>query len=396
MNFNFKPIAIGALLIMYTIGSYAQTDSETLPLTADSLSTGNYKDVFKSFFQLAFDKITSKDKSIQFTSNPFAVMTKMDTSLLIDNKYYKYRHIRDLNFAFAAKLDSSYKFNGFSSGIKYALVNDRDETISREFVKSAFEANDENNKLNNDVNAYLTTLDIGDPHRQLYRQQANDFFSGKINFSDVDPDFQEIIKTKAKDLNLVNFLIFLEKDKNFNVGSAKKLAYDSLKTLFQKGWLWTVGVSDTTYKDQFAFSNVVLSTQVLKGISKPFKSVGVEIDFNGAINFLDDTLKIGRDLKRTVLLIEPGLNLSFKIKRTQYSWAEFKLSGGYTNVLSGRYLEEMKDNITLNATLRIRIINDIWIPFEIKYDPKSGNVFGFLNVRANFTGIGKLLKGSGT
>ena len=91
-------------------------------LTADSLATGNYKDVLTSFFQLAFNRFIGDDKEIRFASNPFAVMAKADTSLLMDAKYYKYRHLRDLNFSFAAKLDSSYKFNGFSSGIKYIPI----------------------------------------------------------------------------------------------------------------------------------------------------------------------------------------------------------------------------------------------------------------------------------
>ncbi|PZR09688.1 MAG: hypothetical protein DI539_21775, partial [Flavobacterium psychrophilum] len=95
---------------------------------------------------------------------------------------------------------------------------------------------------------------------------------------------------------------------------------------------------------------------------------------------------------RQVFTFEPGLNLTIKTRRTQYSWAEFKLSGGYTR-LNRIYAGERKDSITLNGTLRIRVFGDIWIPLEIKYDPRKGNLFGFLNIRANFKAIKDMTSG---
>ncbi len=94
-------------------------------------------------------------------------MAKMDTSLLVDTKYYNYRHLRDLNFSFAARLDSSYKFNGLSSGLKYALINRRDETVSRAFLISVADnyKTQELFTLNNDVEKYIATL-INNPELQ--------------------------------------------------------------------------------------------------------------------------------------------------------------------------------------------------------------------------------------
>src|SRR6202008_343289 len=104
-------------------------------LTADSLASGNYKDVLKSFFQLSFEKFTGPDKELKFTSTPFAVMAKLDSTLLVDEKYLKYRTLRNINFSFAAKIDSVFKFNGYSSEIKYAIINKRDETVSKAFTE---------------------------------------------------------------------------------------------------------------------------------------------------------------------------------------------------------------------------------------------------------------------
>jgi hypothetical protein len=51
------------------------------------------------------------------------------------------------------------------------------------------------------------------------------------------------------------------------------------------------------------------------------------------------------------------------------------------------YANEDRDRLFFNGTIRVRIMNDIWVPLEIKYDPKHGNLFGFINVRANFRAL---------
>jgi hypothetical protein len=204
------------------------------------------------------------------------------------------------------------------------------------------------------------------------------------SFDKLDPDLQSAIKDKATTLQLTSFQKLLKNDPKLNIGKADLQTYTDLRTLFQKRWLWTVGVSDTTYNNQFVFSNVVLNTEILKGISDPNHAVGVELDLKGSYQYLDDSTKTGRDLHRQILHAEPGLNIVFQTRQTHYSLAEFKLSGEFNHIASGRYASERMDSLTLNATLRVRIMNDFWIPLEIKYDPKSGNIFGFLNVRLNF------------
>lgn len=385
--------AIISACSMIAVTSLAQQKS-TIPLSADSLATGNYKDVLKSFFQLAFNRLTARDKELQFSSNPFAVMAKLDSSLLIDTNYFKYTRLRNLNFSFGLGLDSSYKFNGFSSGVKYAIINKRDETISREFAKAAYAANDEFNKLTSAVGSFIATINRNDPKWALYIGQYNSFRNDtNFKFSQVDKDLQKVIKHLADSLKLEGFLE-LVKDKNLIASKVIKQKYDSLKEIFQKGFLWTVGLSDTTYKDDFFFSNVLLNTEMVKGFGKPKRGSNWEFNFKAGVNFVDDTLKTGRDLGRNILSFEPGLNWVFRTKNTLKSFAEFKLSGSYYHVFQGLYKDEENDRLTLNGTLRIRIINDIWVPLEIKYDPKSGNVFGFLNVRANFQGLRDLINPS--
>ena len=70
-----------------------------------------------------------------------------------------------------------------------------------------------------------------------------------------------------------------------------------------------------------------------------------------------------------------------------------KFGGSYQHNFGSLYPLEERDQLTFNGTLRLRLIADIWVPLEFKYDPKSGNVFGFLNVKANFSTLGNIAKG---
>ncbi|HEY1202281.1 MAG TPA: hypothetical protein VGE79_14925, partial [Niastella sp.] len=135
MTGKFSVLTAG-LLICLCVQVKAQQKSPNPVFTADSLATGNYKDVLNSFFQFAFEKMTSPNKELKFTGTPFAVMAKLDTTLLVDTLYTKYRALRNLNYMVSLRLDTSFRFNGFSSGIKYAIINKRDETVSRAFLNT--------------------------------------------------------------------------------------------------------------------------------------------------------------------------------------------------------------------------------------------------------------------
>ena len=106
------------------------------PLTADSLASGNYKNELSSFYQLAFNDLTGPNKALAFTSNPFAIMARANSKYYVDTNYYKLRWLRNFNFNFNLNLDSTYQFNGCNIGFKYALINNRDQTVSKTFIKT--------------------------------------------------------------------------------------------------------------------------------------------------------------------------------------------------------------------------------------------------------------------
>lgn len=384
-----------AAVMLFIASSLCQAQEIPSPaLTADSLATGNYKDVLNSFFQLAFEKLTGPDKELKFTSTPFAVMARMDTNLLTDKNYVKYNTLRNINFAFSLRLDSSYKFNGFTSSVKYAIINKRDETVSRAFLSivSRNESVKELQQLGTLIFQYASSIPDTAQKRRVI-QQATAFRKGEIGFDGLDPLTQSAILAATQNSPLTqNLYKTISEDKSFNLKNAAADIYQRLKKEYNNNLLWTIGITDTTYKNQFMFSNIVLHSELLRGVSNNQRKNDVELNIRTSLQLTDDTLKAGRDLKRTVFSFEPGVNMVLKMKETGKSFFEWKLGGGYYRTFNGLYNGEAKELITLNSTLRIRLLHDIWLPLEIRYDPKEGNWFGFLNVKANFTALGGLAK----
>lgn len=387
-----KKIKIICLLLICCGTIFSQDTAVSKIITADSLATGNYKDVLTSFFQLAIENITGPEKEIKFTSNPFAIMLRANPKLLVDTSYRKFRVLRNINFGFNVKLDSNYKFNGFASAINYAIINKRDYTIYKKFPDLLMIKNEEYHKLNRGLTKIRVTLPVESPLRDSLLVQAERLFRDtNFAYSQLDPEVKARIEKVALDSGLTRFLALVRSDENVNVARQINQNDEDVRNSFKNKLLWTVGISDTTYSDQLLFSNVVLSTQLLKGFGDVKKSHGFEIDIKGMYNVIDDTLKAGRDLKRSLLAFEGGLNYVWRSKKTDLSFFEFKMSAAYNRIFNGIYADERKEVFTLNGTFRIRVFEDIWIPVQFKYDPDTGNVFGFLNVKANFTALRNIL-----
>jgi hypothetical protein len=393
---------IKSLLGLYLVTTagicYGQNNSseEVKPiLTADSLASGNVKDILTSFFQLAFNHLTSPDKELNFNSNPFAIILKSNPGLAKDTYYYKYRALRKTNFSFGIKLDSSFRFNGFSSGVKYALIDQRDSSTSKLLFQNLRNDNlgKERDQLQLKLVEYANTIqNINE--KKKFNAAIRDFFNKDTPFNNLSDSLKAAVKKIIADDKESYPVIsdIIENNPSSNMVTEERKVYESLKNQIKDDLLWTIGVSDTTYKNQFFFSNILLKTELLKGIGRPKRGSNWEFNVQAGLNFADDTLRKGRDLKRSILSFEPGFNWVVRNKSNDHSFLEFEFSGSYTHNFGSLYAGGKRDSLTFNGTIRVRIIDDIWIPLEIKYDPESGNVFGFINIRANFSGLGKLAK----
>ena len=377
------------LFSIVAISSTAQNKKISAIITADSLASGNYKDVLTSFFQIAFDKLTGKDKELKFSSNPYAVMMKANPDLEIDYNYKKNRVLRNLNFNFSLKLDTSYRFNGFSSGISYALINKRDYTVYTEFIRLAIDKNAEFNKLQNGISQALSGIDDADLKKR-FREQGNKLLNDEsYTYDKLDNDVKQRVFKILLDSNLTRIVKLVKYNSTANFAKICRDGYNEVKKSFQRKPLLLVSITDTTAKDEFLLSNITLKAEYLKGFADSKPGANWELNIPATVNFVDDLSLAGRDLKRSVLRIEPGINLVIRNSDATHSFLEIKFSGVYSHVFSRLYATEKKDEFTFNGIVRIKIIHDIWIPLKFTYDPKKGNVLGFLSVKFNFSGQGK-------
>lgn len=383
------------LFLLFGLTVTAQDEKTPVPhYNADSLASGNYKDVLNSFFQLAFENFTGNQKEFKFTSNPFAIMLKANPNLAVDTSYIRYRHLRNLNFTVSAKLDDNYKFNGFSSGITYAVINRRDQTVYREFNNLVRFKNREYEQLTNGIADAMSVLPAGSDLRNRLRDQGRKLLrDSSFLISQLDADVRKEIEKIINENKLEAIGQYFKSKEDICLYRRKRDGYEDVKKQFQNRLLWTVSVSDTTYTDKFMFSNIGFNTKVLKGISNPDKASNIELELNAGLNLLDDTLRSGRDLKRSLLTSEAGFNWVVKSKHNRQSLFELKFSAAYNRIFNGIYAGEEKELFTLNGTFRVRVYDDIWVPVQFRYDPETGNVFGWLSVKFNFTGLKSLIKG---
>ncbi|MDQ3683665.1 MAG: hypothetical protein M3352_11450, partial [Bacteroidota bacterium] len=202
------------------------------------------------------------NKELNFSSNPFAILLKSDPDLAIDRSYYKYRPLRKTNFSFGLKLDTSYRFNGFSSGIKYALIDKRDSSTS----KLLFE-NLRNDSLGNEVDELqvklVTYAKDNYPviaERKKFNAKINDFLYKDIPFNKLDTAIQKaVMQIIGEDEDAYPHVVtIVRQNPGSNIFAEQRKQYNIYRNEIKNALLWTIGVSDTTYKDEFIFSNILI------------------------------------------------------------------------------------------------------------------------------------------
>lgn len=392
MHITRKTI-LTALFLVTSYTAMAQSTQVKKILTADSLASGNLKDLLTSFFQLSFNNLTNRSRELNFNSNPYAVILRTNPSAAIDTNYRKYRVLRKLNFGFGLKLDTAYRFNGFSSGIKYALINRRDSTTSRLLFRNlgTDSLSLEINALQDSLTDYIEATYENNPTlKLLYQRQTNLLLSDStLLFKQLDTGFQKIVKKVTAEKGFPILYRMFSSNPKVNLRKESQVTFNDLKKELQQKLLWTISISDTTYKDQFLFSNLVFRTEILKGMGKSKPGANWEFSIPATLNIVDDTLRPGRDLKRAVFTFEPGLNLVIRDRGNEHSFFELKFSGEYRHNFHRLYPNEKRDKLYFNGTFRVKVFADIWVPLEFKYDPISGNILGFISAKLNFSGQNK-------
>jgi hypothetical protein len=354
------------------IFSAAQTTTQSIvqEIKAENLKkTGNWQDVFANFYQLAFKNIVGPKKSFEFKSTLFALRSSVNPSLLVDTEYVKKSNAfdRNLQFNFGINLDSVYKFKAASVGFTWAIINKRDSAILSFVGKEILER---------------------DAVNKNQRRHADSLSEVQAKFGE-DPKF-------IKDFEAV------EKMKGDGFIDTTKLSKEFLKICS--------GSNLVLFNDAVTF----IREKIKKTKTKPFLSLSVNADFkngNGIFNGgeaeliylqgmtkqerpleLDVRLKalitdttINNDKYRSTLNFTGGFNYTIITSRVEHSpIVEFKPHVEYNYIARGLLPNEKNKLFTANATLRVRVLKNVWLPFTLKYDLENNNLLGFLNIAFNW------------
>lgn len=376
--------------MFFSIPAFCQDEAPKLSvITADSLASGNYKDVFVSFFKLALNEISGPQKGVAFTSNPYAIMARANPDLTVDTNYVKYRHLRNLNFTAELGLDSTYRLRGFQLGVKYALVNKRDVTVSEAFVAETSKQR-EFDALRDAIAAEVSLQHISVAEMEEVNKWMND---PGAKFSSLSAGLQPKIKKLVAANNLARIGHSIESNPDMSFRAEAMKIFDSVKEAWQRKPLWTVS-ANTVFaplpgSTQGTVDNATFTSEFLWAFTAPNSAVNLEMDILATDSLKKDNTLTNQNLAHNVLVFEPGVNIVFKSKDRGKSFFEFKLSGSYIHIVNP-YAWEKTSNSTLNAVVRVRLINDTWVPVTIKMDDR-GNVYGSLGVKLNFNALRSIL-----
>lgn len=339
---------------------------------AEDLKSGNYQDVLTSFFQLAAQDLTGNQHSFQFKTTLFAIKLRADSSLLIDRNFIKQYASRNLQFDINLNFTDDFRFSGFTGGITYAIINQRDHSVAN-FFKSRL-PNLDSVYLAQLNNLYIQFTDTIRKNKQLTRPDKDRIFI------QLDVGERYYVKTYKIDSFPQEFKTFVNQTNSLaeldsSLIKQIKTVRDSLYQTLDGKPLWTVAANATTGNSSNLFHSASLQTDFLMGGE-------AELDIHAKAIYTD-TMITGI-IHRFNTDFSEGCNFTlFKNKADGKHLVELKGALEYDHVFEGLLPDEKQDNFLANAELRIRILNDIWIPIIIKYDIKNANFLGFLNISAN-------------
>jgi hypothetical protein len=370
------------LLLLVSFQGFSQNITkkdilEELQKTEDSKS-GNYKDLFNSFYQLATKNITGDHKSIEFNGTLFQIKANANEELMEDVNFKNERFSRNFQINLKLNLNEDFKYDGFAGGFTYAIINKRDKQI-----------------------AVLTNSLFGKSHDKLITVVENiqSDLLGELNDSNrvegmakIESATESILNGKPDTANEYYDKIisaFAEKTKESNDFEKKELTdfiahLQNLKTdeyhKIDAKPLWTISADGTADKEG-KFNSASIGSVFLKGNAAAWN----EIDIRAKLSY-NDTITIN-PMPRTEFKSTVGVNFKIAKSKENVSFFEVKAALEYNYILKNPLVDEKKSYFLGNAEIRVRLTDDLWLPIIIKYDIENANFLGFLNLSYNFGGF---------
>jgi hypothetical protein len=373
-------LAIAAAIMSFNL-SYAQDTVKinTAELTDASYrqKTGNSRDMLTDLFRLALSDLNTANGEINFTSTLYAMKLKKNEQLAIDKNYIKQTFNRNFQVSLGLRSDEKpFNFTQGTFGLAYALINNRDKSIA-----DLSSTNDYDTKIADIIAdadfAYLKAENnrdrkiatVGSVQKML---QGN---SGEMlaTYTSLDPLYKKLLDS------VVNARFF-GKETITSLIQKRRQEYLDKTELNNRRALMTLDgkCAYDIQKGKAALGQFNL--RYLKGLGKNPRTKPLELEIKLGLILEQDTTKKTGDIDRAKFSSTLGLNGVLLENGDNESIIELKLFASYDNTLQRVYINEKQDIFAANATFRIKVSGNIWIPITMKYDLTNANFMGFLNV----------------
>lgn len=380
--FSLSTIAQSKEQTAKSIQAESNKQAKTLIRTENDLKSGNWQDILASFFQLGLSDLATNNGALEFKANLFALKAKADSTLLIDTNYVKHNFSRNFQFNFSLKLDTQYHFNGLKAGFTYALINKRDSSVLNLLKTPAdgyFIA------FMDSLQFVVNRFDISlRKEGQIFKSEKDSLLAQKVK-QILDTQLETgTFNSKAFPKEFLAFANFEIIDKNFHLFDS--LYNDELGRLRQRPFL-SISTNASFLDKPGLLSDGKVELVYLQGLTK--KGRNLELDVRAGMTMTDTT--VNNQKNRIEFSSTGGCNWAIITSRNNInkSLVEFKPHFEYSSILRGVYPGEKKEKFLANAELRIRIMDNLWLPLTLKYDLKDHNFLGFLKVSFNMNAFKK-------
>jgi hypothetical protein len=340
------------------------------------VKSGDVQDLLNSYFQLAVKNLTSGNPELKYTTTIYALKVKKHPELKYDYNYVNQRDARNLELSIAAKADSSNgSINTANVGFKYALINERDKSVARFNIAD-------------DVLINKTIKDAIHNVRLRNPELSGDALTAKVTaMNNSITQFYQSFDANDLDKSIREELSRIQKPGE-DIGTQLLKAnakYNLAMAAYSQKPLWTFYLNSDYNFNVKSLTSLNLGSEFFDGLMKNPNKKPWELTVKGNMAAGDDTSITGYDFSRIILSGSVGLNHVFARDEANHSsLGELKVDASLNNIIHGAYKGEEKSVITFNATLRIRLSEELWVPLVLTYDQANANLFGFLNLTWNF------------
>ena len=282
-----------------------------------------------------------------------------DSSWMFDTEYLKRKFLRNFEVSVGLKFKDGQEVNGITPSLKYALVNKRDRTEENFSVDMASDLRVAVHDLRDAVNKFYAENSGNKPLVERV-EKSMDKFTASQKLEDLDESFRKYLRTETiKSL------------------SSK---YDSIAKEVDKKPLWTLTMGGSFTKE--TRDSLFIKTEFYQGIAN-----GKDLVLRGLFGLKDTSASSSR-FDRTNWLLSAGLDLVL-LRVENKSVIDGNVSIEYGSILSGLTSGEEKNHFNFAITVSPLVAVDLSLPLTLKYDPKDGKIFGFLELQWNLKPIKK-------